>query len=178
MHDNHAPPAPIPSRRAVLEGGLRLGLGLCAWACGGCGGAPAKDSAPAGGSGVDSAAGGGADGAGAGACPEAPDVLDASWVAVPLAANPDLAEVGGGVALDLSGRQLVVAQPTAGCFVAVDRSCTHEGCPVAFREGRFLCPCHGAAFDLDGAVLSGPTPVPLGSYPAALRGEVVWVKTG
>ncbi|MBL8619500.1 MAG: Rieske (2Fe-2S) protein [Deltaproteobacteria bacterium] len=175
MHDDLAPPS--PSRRALLEGGLRLGLGLCAWACGGCGGPTGKDSAPVGASGVDSAAGGG-DGGATDGCAEAPDALDASWVAVPLAANPGLAEVGGGVALDLSGRRLVVAQPSAGCFVAVDRACTHQGCDVAFREGRFLCPCHGAAFDLDGAVLSGPTPVPLASYPAALRGEVVWVKTG
>lgn len=178
MHEERGPGAATPSRRAVLEAGLRAGAGLCLWACGGCGAAPGtKDSAGAVNPGEDSAAASG-DGAATDGCAEAPDALDSSWVAVPLAAYPALAEVGAGVAVDLGGKALVVAQPSAGCFAAVDRACTHQGCPVGFSEGRFLCPCHGAAFDLDGAVLSGPTPVPLRSYPAALRGEVVWVRVG
>lgn len=165
----------LTSRRAVL----RLGAGLCAWACAGCGGAaPTKEPDTA----ADPADAGPADGQDPAqtdeVCPPAPDALDSRWVAVPLAAYPALAAVGGGVAIDLNGRRLVVAQPSAGCFAAVDRACTHQGCDVAFAEGRFLCPCHGAAFDVDGAVLSGPTIVPLGSYPAALRGELVWVRVG
>ena len=31
--------------------------------------------------------------------------------------------------------------------VAFTGLCTHMGCPVAFKEGRFICPCHFSQFD-------------------------------
>ena len=32
-------------------------------------------------------------------------------------------------------------------IVAFTALCTHMGCPVAFKEGRFICPCHFSQFD-------------------------------
>ena len=48
-------------------------------------------------------------------------------------------------------------------FYALVRNCTHMGCiPNLSAAGdRFLCPCHGSVFDLDGNVLKGPAPEPL-----------------
>jgi nitrite reductase/ring-hydroxylating ferredoxin subunit len=53
-----------------------------------------------------------------------------------------------------------------GHIYAVSGICTHMGCGLNFnaRERTFLCPCHGAEFDLDGKSLYGPggykTPLP------------------
>jgi Rieske Fe-S protein len=96
-------------------------------------------------------------------------------VVVPLDTLP---EPGAGMPLELEGHAVVLARPDVGCAVVVARACTHQGCDVAFSGGRFVCPCHGAAFGLDGAVLSGPTSVPLRRYPAELRDEVLWVDLG
>lgn len=44
-------------------------------------------------------------------------------------------------------------------FHAISSICTHLGC-VAERsaDGKFLCPCHGSKFDVEGNVTGGPAP--------------------
>jgi Rieske Fe-S protein len=46
---------------------------------------------------------------------------------------------------------------------AFSATCTHLGCQVHWDlDGRrFLCPCHGGAYDVDGRVIAGPPPRPL-----------------
>lgn len=46
---------------------------------------------------------------------------------------------------------------------ALSATCTHLGCQVRWdkEKKRFLCPCHGGAYDAHGRVLEGPPPRPL-----------------
>jgi len=46
---------------------------------------------------------------------------------------------------------------------AFDAACTHLGCLVSWDQNEhvFRCPCHGAVFDDQGAVVKGPVNVPL-----------------
>jgi cytochrome b6-f complex iron-sulfur subunit len=64
-----------------------------------------------------------------------------------------------------------------GEFLALSRTCTHLGCSVGWeeKEHRFLCPCHGTAFDRQGEVLGGPAPRPLDTYPVSLEDGIVRV---
>jgi nitrite reductase/ring-hydroxylating ferredoxin subunit len=50
---------------------------------------------------------------------------------------------------------------------AVSGTCTHQGCllGLAARPARLVCPCHGATFALDGAVLTHRFPFPLAALP-------------
>lgn len=60
--------------------------------------------------------------------------------------------------------------------VAFDPHCTHLGCPLTYVDGaqRFLCPCHGGAFDSDGDVVAGPPPRPLWRYATKVEnGEIL-----
>jgi Rieske Fe-S protein len=56
---------------------------------------------------------------------------------------------------------------TAGVVVARSLFCTHFGCPVAWNEDshRYLCPCHGGAFDAKGFPVAGPPTEPLRLLP-------------
>ena len=50
--------------------------------------------------------------------------------------------------------------------------CTHLGCGYRWddTEKKFLCPCHGSSFDVNGQVLGGPAPRPLDRLPAKVEG--------
>jgi Rieske Fe-S protein len=48
-------------------------------------------------------------------------------------------------------------------FSALSLTCTHLGCTVEQIKDKFVCPCHGSHFDLDGKLLHGPAAQPLAS---------------
>ena len=48
-----------------------------------------------------------------------------------------------------------------GGFYAMSAVCTHQGCTI---NTNMICPCHGATYDLDGAVTGGPAPQDLDHY--------------
>lgn len=62
-------------------------------------------------------------------------------------------------------------------FIVFDPRCTHLGCPYRWDQDKkqFLCPCHTAAFGVDGKVISGPPPRPLDRYSAKVAGGRVLI---
>lgn len=61
-----------------------------------------------------------------------------------------------------------------------DPRCTHLGCAYRWDENRkaFLCPCHDAAFDLEGKVIAGPPPRPLDRLQAKVEAGKLVVMGG
>jgi Rieske Fe-S protein len=53
---------------------------------------------------------------------------------------------------------------------ALSATCTHLGCQVQWDSegGKFRCPCHGGAYDLEGRVVEGPPPRPLAAIEAQM----------
>jgi len=66
----------------------------------------------------------------------------------------------------------IVIKLADGTYAAFDAVCTHAGCTVDWDavDAVLLCPCHGAAFDATraGAVLQGPTRIPLTQLPLTI----------
>ena len=61
---------------------------------------------------------------------------------------------------------------------ALSTVCPHLGCRVRWegQEQRFFCPCHNAAFDREGKVVSGPPPRPLDRYETEVVDGSVYLK--
>jgi menaquinol-cytochrome c reductase iron-sulfur subunit len=60
-------------------------------------------------------------------------------------------------------------------YVAISTRCMHLGCPVRYVEAseRFICPCHGGVYDIEGKVSGGPPVRPLDRFYTRVRnGEV------
>lgn len=49
-------------------------------------------------------------------------------------------------------------------ILAFGPQCTHLACAYHPADGKFVCPCHGSEFSLDGKVLMGPAARPLDEY--------------
>lgn len=49
--------------------------------------------------------------------------------------------------------------------------CTHLGCGYNWDASsrRFLCPCHGSVFDINGQVVAGPAPRSLDVLPSRIE---------
>jgi cytochrome b6-f complex iron-sulfur subunit len=103
--------------------------------------------------------------------------LVGSTLTLPLASFPQLTMPGGSVAGQPMGSSvgLVIIRVDATTVMALNRTCTHLGCPVAYNGARkdLECPCHGSVFATNGAVLVGPATRPLTSYPTVLNADSV-----
>jgi nitrite reductase/ring-hydroxylating ferredoxin subunit len=70
----------------------------------------------------------------------------------------------------LAAHELFVVRSVDG-FGAFSSRCTHLGCTVRRTAEGFHCPCHGAIYDADGRVVSGPARDPLPWLAVRLRGD-------
>jgi Rieske Fe-S protein len=62
-------------------------------------------------------------------------------------------------------------------YVAISTRCMHLGCPVRYVEAseRFICPCHGGVYDIEGKVSGGPPVRPLDRFYTRVRNQQVEV---
>lgn len=58
-------------------------------------------------------------------------------------------------AIDFFGRSVLVYK-VAGKPRAIANVCLHLGGPLECKEGKFVCPWHGAEYSLDGHRIAGP----------------------
>jgi cytochrome b6-f complex iron-sulfur subunit len=73
---------------------------------------------------------------------------------VKLADNPALTTVGGHVkATD----EIMLIRTDESKFIAVSTICRHKGCDVELEGDKFVCPCHGSEYTLQGKVTTGPS---------------------
>jgi len=102
-------------------------------------------------------------------------------------ASGDWQTVGTSAELDKAGQLLAKNSPVGPVLVvgtsktaitAVDPTCTHKGCTVAWQAQtkKFACPCHHSEFGVDGKVQKGPATEPLKTYTAKIEGNSVVVK--
>lgn len=77
------------------------------------------------------------------------------------------------------GGLIVISNPTdAKTVLAVNPTCTHQGCTVEWKQDQksFVCPCHGARYSADGKVVQDPAKKPLRTYEAKIQGDAILVK--
>lgn len=60
-------------------------------------------------------------------------------------------------------------------FTAVLTRCMHRGCTVEPADGRLVCPCHGSEYATGGAILKGPTELPLHRFPLRVDDERIYI---
>lgn len=98
-------------------------------------------------------------------------------------------KVGTVAELDKTGQLLAQNSPVGAVLVvgtsknpnnlvAVNPTCTHKGCTVAWKadQNNFACPCHDAKFAADGKVVAAPAKNPLKTYVAKIEGDAVLVQ--
>jgi Rieske Fe-S protein len=72
---------------------------------------------------------------------------------VKLSDNASLSKVGGTVKVS---DEMMLIRNSESTFLAVRTVCTHKGCDVELEGNKFVCPCHGSEYTLEGKVTEGP----------------------
>jgi ubiquinol-cytochrome c reductase cytochrome b subunit len=74
----------------------------------------------------------------------------------------------------------IIKQPSLGSTEVIVYSpvCPHLGCHYDWdpQTRRFVCPCHGSIFSMDGKVLGGPAPRPLDTLPSKVENGMLYVQ--
>lgn len=67
----------------------------------------------------------------------------------------------------------VIVVNNGGKLSAVSAVCTHLGCLVQWKadENLIYCACHGARYEDNGQIISGPQPLPLAPYNVRVDGD-------
>ncbi|MCU1278123.1 MAG: Rieske (2Fe-2S) domain protein [bacterium] len=115
----------------------------------------------------------------AGAAPDGTVTPTNGQAVLTFAQFPQLATAGGTAVVDVnSSFPIVVVRTSDTVVTALSATCTHAGCLVEYSTGaeQLHCPCHNASFNLQGAVLSGPTTIPLPVYTATLGADGITVQ--
>jgi glycine/D-amino acid oxidase-like deaminating enzyme/nitrite reductase/ring-hydroxylating ferredoxin subunit len=70
---------------------------------------------------------------------------------------------GTGKLVEIDGKKIAAYRDEKGLIHTLNPTCTHMGCLVNWNpeEKSWDCPCHGARFDVDGKVLTGPATIDL-----------------
>ncbi len=80
--------------------------------------------------------------------------------------------------VECGGRSLALSNIEGELF-AIDNICTHDGGPLGegrLRQGRVICPRHGAAFDArTGRALTLPAVRGVSAYPVSVEDGAAWV---
>lgn len=68
-------------------------------------------------------------------------------------------------------RMVWVVKRPDGAVIAYSPVCPHLGCEFFWEPAtrRFVCPCHGSEWDVNGAILHGPTPRPMDTLPSKVE---------
>jgi nitrite reductase/ring-hydroxylating ferredoxin subunit len=94
------------------------------------------------------------------------------------AAVADL-EPGQGKLVEVGGKKIALFN-VHGTYYATDDTCTHRGGPLSEGElegNEVTCPWHGAIFNVTtGALIGGPAPRGVASYPVRVVGSNVEVE--
>lgn len=80
--------------------------------------------------------------------------------------------------INSNGSVLVVVRPEVDPPYAMLMECTHSGCPLALKNNKILCGCHGGVFDLAGRPVSGPPKKPLTRVPLWVQDNLLYVRVG
>jgi|SRR5690242_5023100 len=68
---------------------------------------------------------------------------------------PALANVGGVAMITLGSAPIAVVRTGTSSFIALSRVCPHQGGIVQLSRNDFVCPNHGATFDMSGNWIGG-----------------------
>lgn len=93
-------------------------------------------------------------------------------------AYSDLNTSGGFILISKQG--IIVANTGNDVFVALDSTCTHQGCTIGYNKvaNNFPCPCHGSVYSTSGSVITGPAPLPVQSHPVTKSGTTLTIDLG
>ncbi len=116
-------------------------------------------------------------GGGGGGAPEGTATICGTNLCVSIAANPELAEPGGGLLFTQApGHKIYVVKTGASTFSVVTAVCTHANCTIEWNGSNgFDCPCHGSRFSPDGVAVMGPAFRPLRVYTHMLGGDTLTI---
>ena len=78
----------------------------------------------------------------------------------------------------VNGRMALLSRH-ADVVTALDLTCTHAGCPLAFdaKAQRIRCACHGGAFAVTGEPVAGPPRRPLNQLECRIENGRLFIRT-